>query len=89
MSDLLVSFRRRNLSAKDGLFSGGLHTQAGSLCYVNLPECEVMFPKHLPEGPRTRFPVNTVSKDRKQPLNFAPFGHSEQRAMMVIPVGKA
>ena len=28
-------------------------TQAGSLCYINFPECETMSQKHLPGGPRT------------------------------------
>jgi hypothetical protein len=28
-------------------------TQAGSLCYINFPECETMSQKHLLGGPRT------------------------------------
>jgi hypothetical protein len=28
-------------------------TQAGSLCYINFPECETMSQKHLMGGPRT------------------------------------
>jgi hypothetical protein len=31
----------------------GNPTQAGSLCYINFPECESMSQKHLPGGPRT------------------------------------
>ena len=31
----------------------GNPTQAGSLCYINFPECETMSQKHLPGGPRT------------------------------------
>jgi hypothetical protein len=31
----------------------GNPTQAGSLCYINFPECETMCHKHLPGGPRT------------------------------------
>ena len=28
-------------------------TQAGSLCYINFPECETTSQKRLPGGPRT------------------------------------
>jgi hypothetical protein len=34
--------------------NGANGTQAGSLCYTNVPECGAMSEKHLPQAPRTQ-----------------------------------
>ena len=88
MSDLLVSFRRRNLSAKNRLFSADCTHRLEAYATLIFRSVERCFQNTYRKVREPGF-LSILCKRPQTTPNFASFGHSEQRAMMVIPVGKA